>query len=636
VSRPGNGWLAALVSVGLFVVAQGHAEPTPRTLTFRYSPYEREAIASAEAALGGAIEPTPEGKLIESLEFVRLPPIESRDPLPGLLNAAHVRTQPFVIRRQLVTREGDRYRKVLVDESARNLRTLPQLSLVVCVAFRGSADDRVRLVVITKDVWSLFFDVDLKGSGGGLSNFMIAPQESNLLGLHHKLALELNVDPITYSVGARYEIPRVYGSAVNWIADANAVVDHQDGQGMAGSFGKVQAVQPLLTNRSEWAWFSSVAWNDRETREFNGAQRSTFSTGAGGASDELITKEWHTTQGTWLAAVTRSFGWKTKNDLTLFFSAGRSDYRLPGTDHESSILSVVEEFERKVLPTSNTVVGPGLEYHAYTSDFLRTYELETLGLQEDYRLGHNLLFGLAPTRQTEAYSYDALPDQAHYEALQIRAYTVLQETLPLKDGFIRAALEGATSLTLSSKVSGPQSANADLRERMAFSTLRNSSVIGRLRVASPRLGFGRLVDDTVVTLRFFDSLNTTQQYGDGSRLRGYASGLQGQTTAVTNLEYRTPAVQLTSEQIGAALFYDAAAVDTAADFDWHAFQARSSVGAGLRVVTPLLERSGIRFDIAFPVNRCPVPGSSAPKAVDISLAFGQAFGVPDVTPIGPP
>ena len=51
------------------------------------------------------------------------------------------------------------------------------------------------------------------------------------------------------------------------------------------------------------------------------------------------------------------------------------------------------EFERDILPVSDNRVGPIIEWHGYASDFLRVFDLETLGLQEDYRLGHD--FGRA-------------------------------------------------------------------------------------------------------------------------------------------------------------------------------------------------------------------------------------------------
>src|SRR4029077_15142118 len=120
------------------------------------------------AWLGARVDPSPEGKLIEQIDFVRLDPIDRHDPLPVAVNAPHATSRVSLLRREILTKEGDRYRPVLVDESARNLRNLPQLSLVLCIPMNGSTPDRVRLVVITKDVWSLYVDFDIAATPGGM------------------------------------------------------------------------------------------------------------------------------------------------------------------------------------------------------------------------------------------------------------------------------------------------------------------------------------------------------------------------------------------------------------------------------------------------------------------------------------
>ena len=113
---------------------------------------------------------------------VRLEPIDKHDPLPAAIDVVHTTTRPWVLRRELVAREGQAWSSVVVDESARNLRKLPQLSLVVCVPMVGSTPDRVRLVVITKDVWSLYVDFDLVVTSGGLESLTLEPKESNVAG----------------------------------------------------------------------------------------------------------------------------------------------------------------------------------------------------------------------------------------------------------------------------------------------------------------------------------------------------------------------------------------------------------------------------------------------------------------------
>ena len=98
---------------------------------------------------------------------------ESRDLLPTWLNVFHVTTRSSVIRGEILFPEGAPYSVPLVDDTIRNLRRLPgvpQLSMVLAVAVAGSAPDRVVLVVITKDVWSLRLNWSMVLTPGGLDN----------------------------------------------------------------------------------------------------------------------------------------------------------------------------------------------------------------------------------------------------------------------------------------------------------------------------------------------------------------------------------------------------------------------------------------------------------------------------------
>src|SRR5882672_10696955 len=107
-----------------------------------YSPYEQQTIAGALETLKARQEPSPEGKTIERIDVVPLDVIEERDPLPGFLNLFHATSRPRVIRREMLLHQGDSYSQALVDETIRNLRQLPQLSVALVVATVGSAPGR--------------------------------------------------------------------------------------------------------------------------------------------------------------------------------------------------------------------------------------------------------------------------------------------------------------------------------------------------------------------------------------------------------------------------------------------------------------------------------------------------------------
>ncbi len=76
----------------------------PVSITTRYSPYEEQAIHDAETALETHVDPAPEGKRIERIEFMRLEPLDPHDPAPMILNVVHVTSKPVVIRHELLVR----------------------------------------------------------------------------------------------------------------------------------------------------------------------------------------------------------------------------------------------------------------------------------------------------------------------------------------------------------------------------------------------------------------------------------------------------------------------------------------------------------------------------------------------------
>ena len=166
-----------------------------------YSPYEKQTIEESLGKLSLKAEPSPEGKTIERIDIVPLEVIEQRDPLPNWLNIFHATTRPSVVRREMLLREGDRYNQALIDETIRNLRQLPQLSVVLVVATTGSAPGRIGVVVITKDVWSLRASWDVVVTSGGLEELELHPEERNLLGTHQTVSATFLLQPSAYTLG---------------------------------------------------------------------------------------------------------------------------------------------------------------------------------------------------------------------------------------------------------------------------------------------------------------------------------------------------------------------------------------------------------------------------------------------------
>lgn len=571
------------------------AQETPRALSGSYSPYEEEALLAVERELGRARDEAAEGKVIEAIVIRRLEPIEPRDPVPEAFNTLHVESRESVLAREVVLVTGGRFSRALCDESARRLRTLPQLSLVLCAPLRGSAPDRVKVLILTKDIWSLFLDPDFDTSGGQL---LLEPKEQNLLGLHHAAFVRYWHDPRSYSLGGDYRIPRLDGRFLSLLADANVFVNRATGE-LEGSYGALQAQGVPASTRDPWAWFIDIGWRQEHARRY-GVEVPRESDDNGPSTMDF---EWHHREAYGVAALTRSWGWRYKTDATLALSTTRVTDR-PLDEQRDWTDTPAKTTREQQMVTSSGRFGPVAELHLYTNDFLRTFEVETLGLQEDFRLGHDLLFDVNPAWRATA---DAGHPLADFRAV-FGATATLQETVALADGFARVGVQGG----------------ADFRPDQTDAAF----IKAWLRVVTLRLGFGRLVLDAEATLALDDSqLRASPSYGNANRLRGSAN-VTAANAAVVNFEYRTPALELWTEQLGGVLFFDAARFEQTRG---EAIENKSAIGAGLRLVTPILERSGLRFDVAVPLDS---RGADF-AALMTQFTFGQAFGVPDVAKLAP-
>ena len=85
---------------------------------------------------------------------------------------------------------------------------------------------------------------------------------------------------------------------------------------------------------------------------------------------------------------------------------------------------------------SDTRVGPAIQYETYTKRYLRVIDFDTLALQEDYRLGHDIVLGAAP-------SFRALGSTLNLLSLTAAA----QYTFAIRDGLFRVGIITLTEPT---------------------------------------------------------------------------------------------------------------------------------------------------------------------------------------------
>ena len=558
-------------------------------MTTEYSRYELAAIHDAETQLGAEVDPDAEGKIIESVETVRYDPIEERDPLPKALNVVHTTTKDYVVRHEMLLRVGKPYRRVLADESARNLREFGKLSVVVVVPLKARRRDRVRLVAITKDIWTLIADVDFHFTRGGAEYLMFELEETNLAGTQSEFSARSIIQPESFSLGGAYVAPRFGGRFLKFHSEANVVFNRRSGD-VEGTFGDARISQPLFSTKTPWAWSTGITWNNQVYRRYSNAEVARY--------DGVVPWTWRWRKIEQSAQVTRSFGWAVKNDVTIGGATVRDLYVIP--DQDDYPKELVDRFAGQFVPVGEARTFPFVEWRSYKNDFLRITDFETLALQEDYRLGYDFIVRGYPVTR-------ALGSTRNLFGMRAGA----MYTIALGDGFARAMLDTLTEV---------QDDN-----------IPDASMTGELRLVSPRTPLGRLVFDTWGINRWRNYLNRTSEIGGEDRLRGWPTRyFVGRNVFAMNVEFRSRPIDLSSVQLGMAAFYD---LGRAFNGSFEEIRPVQSVGVGFRIVLPQIDRSVIRGDFGFPITE-DRPADVTPMS--FFFAFHQAFRTSHLpVPFGP-
>lgn len=593
MSRRSWAALAAAAALSPAQAARADAPPPGAEYAQVHSVYEQQTIDEAMARLHAALDPAPEGKIVEGIDVVTLDVVEPRDPVPTWLNVFHATTRESVVRREVLLRAGEPFTQAIADETMRNLRQLPQLSVVLVVASKGSAPGRVRAVVVTKDVWSLRLSWSAQYTNNGFEDLEFHPEERNLFGTHQRVNLDLVMQPAAYTVGLGYTVPRIDASRIAVVASADAMINRSTGA-VEGTYGSLVAGQPLYSAQTEWAWDATTEWEDVEFRNYVDAAVGKY---ADAVTGESVPFEYRWREFLTAYNLRRSFGWDTKHDFLVSLGVSRNDYRVDYTGYDPR---AVADFVAARVPISDTRVGPTFQYETYTKRYVRVIDFDTLALQEDYRLGHDVVLDAAP-------SFHALGSTRDVLSLGASA----QYTFALLDGIFRV---GTFSLT-----------------EPEVHRIADAYIEPFAHLVTPTLGdIGRIVVDGRLVWRWRNYLNQSEFLGGNGRLRGYPSNFFVGANLVTyNVEFRSRPVEILSCQLAGVAFLDAG--DAFQDIgSITPFQA---VGFGLRGLFPQLDRGVFRADFGFPIER-PIDPSTGARVPPINfvLSFGQAIGVPSVAP----
>ncbi len=527
----------------------------------------------------------PNGKRIESVQIVRLPVFDDDDPVPDFVNIFHAQTREPIIRRELLFKPGDVYDAELVQETIRNLQVLPQFGVVVAVTLKSAEPGHVRVVVIVRDVWSLRLNYQFQGTAKSVNYLLLNLSEDNLAGTRTRLGGIFTLQPDRYSLGALAVHPRVVGSKVDVLALGRVFVNLDSGK-TEGSAGTLSVHRDLIALADKWAFLAGAGWDIEQTRFYSDGRLL--------RSVDGIPLAYHTDIVRGGAEVTRSYGEHQKFNLTWGFELVRREYdatRAPGVSSTK-----FANFSREELPVSDSRVNPFFLLEHQTSRYLATRDVETLSLQESFLLGQVAALRVYPALQGAGSSRDLLGSVAW-----------LGYTWPVGNGLVRVV--GNSSI------------------EQADHARHQASAQAAMRFVSPRLGFARVVADSALVSTYHNYLNRKLVLGGDTRPRGYVSAIfRGASGFAASLELRTFAVNILSARVGGVAFYDLGGTgDQVKDIALH-----QSVGAGVRILFPQVNRQCFRLDWAAPLtaSRARIPDRPLPGG--IYFTFGQAFDFPSI------
>ncbi|MGQ0507092.1 MAG: BamA/TamA family outer membrane protein [Myxococcaceae bacterium] len=551
--------------------------------------YEERLIAWGLEKVGRARDPAPEGKRVEEILVASEDIISPTDPYPNLLNLVHVTTREPVVKREVLLQPNTLYEARLASETERNLRRLGLFAVARVVAVRGSEDNSVAVLVITKDLWSIRFNSAYNVVGRLFLYLLLRPTEQNFLGLGKQLSLEYFLERGSVLFGQIFTDPRLFGTRLVFQETAALIFNRNTWQ-LEGTRGGALLGLPLYSIDSKWGGVLIGSWSMRPMRRFIGFNLQTVPYPSVDAPSAQLPYLYDSKELSVVLQGMRSFGVRFKTNLTAGVGGYVRQYRAPLTQGLDEAQRAF--LEANALPRSENAVYVALMVQLFEARFAVLRDRDSFALSEDYQLGHSLFFRVrwaepawgSPTRFAEGVG------GARYQWL-------LNENL------------------LSALVIGGVRYMPGLNEVDIQGPWVNGRLAAQLQEMTPQLGIGRLVFRALFDMRVADLTRNPLRLGANNGLRGVSSEvLSGQKTLLFNLEYRTRSIEVLTAHLGLVFFYDVGSA-----FD-QGPRLVHSLGVGVRALFPQFDREPFRLDFAWAIN-----GPALASPLDhFGASFGQA------------
>lgn len=503
------------------------------------------------------------------------------------VNALKPTTKEFVVRRELVFKEGDPFDPFVVQESVRNLRN-QRFIRDPLVTFHIEGDS-VDIKVSVQDTWTLIPQVSYS-TGTGRTKRAVGLADSNALGYGKRAEVLLEQDEQRNSLEFVYDDNRVWGTPY---ALGGAFLQRSDGDIVLLEYGR-----PFRTLLDKEAWATQIDYGDTVGRLFEA-----------GEEDYIFRQRKLNVAGRFTqqygqpnADVRRySLGWAYQE--ADFLQADDDDYGDLDLDPDEVSNDPLR------LAQDRRFSGPTFGYLEFFPEYVSMNYIDRFDRVEDYDVGFR-------------YGFDTL--------LSLEGTGGADNHILLNgsvgDGFVlspeafwRADI-GATT-----RLDGSHTENSifrvDLKYYQAFDPyFAGDWYLGRHTFAARfALDYGNDLDEDYELTA-----------GGDNAIRGYkARTLNGQSRYFANIEDRVhladDVFQLVS--IGAAAFLDLGSASDDSIGQMFSDDTLADVGMGLRFAFPRSSGGRVfRVDVAFPLRDGP-DGSSRYEP-RIIFSGGQIFGAP--------
>ena len=614
-----RGLQPCLLLIALSMIGQSraaHGAPDDEATGQRaLGPLEQESVDDALTSRGLVLDPAPLGKLIGRVHVVNQDVFSRRDGRFQWLNLLHRTTRGPVLERELLLAPGQPYDEALVEESTRRIQSpapftiagrqyfQPDLSSVVAVVpVRSAQPERVDLLLVTRDLWSLRTNADFEFQQDRLTLFQAALAENNLLGWRKHAAFALGFDQGAYNYGPTYVDPNIRGTRLTLWATAMFYASRAAGR-HEGHEETLSLHYPLYSLASRWGAGIDIIHQNVVPRVFRGNGLRLVDLGAT-PELETLPYTYRRRTVTFDASVVRSFGQTVFQRVTLGHLVDRR--RADVLEDFPGDAALARLFLNEWTPIVEQRSEPYLRYEVFTARYVVLRDFGTFDLRE--------------TRQTGFKAQVRLSEGLPELGTDFRAFGVAASA------GVAAAPRGAY-LSLTAGVTG-RLRHDDGRivdQTAGLAALAATPMLGRLvRIVATVEVDGKRAD-TTRTPFVLGGAGAPRGYHVGElngagALRGYQVGeFLGTAVFAAHLELRSAPLPVASQRVGVLAFYDVGhAAPTLAGLIPH-----HDVGAGLRWLIPQFNSSVVRIDWAVPLQAGTVTRAGLPGR--FSAGFQQVF-----------